>query len=93
MAVLQRPSLTNRDPFKGFYGRPEIIRLAVMLCVRFPLPLRNVEDVLHERGVDISYETVRYWWSRFALMIAAGIHWVVSRIFRTLGHVTTIPWF
>ena len=32
-----------------------------MLYVRFPLSLRNVEDLLHERGVDVSHETVRFW--------------------------------
>ena len=37
-----------------------------MLYVRFPLSLRNVEDLLHERGVDVSYESVRYWWHRFS---------------------------
>jgi putative transposase len=31
------------------------------MCVRFPLSLRNVEDLLHERGIDISHETVRFW--------------------------------
>ena len=36
-----------------------------MLYVRFPLSLRNVEDLLHERGVDVSYESVRYCWHRF----------------------------
>ena len=36
-----------------------------MLYVRFPLSLRNVEDHLHERGVDVSYESVRYWWHKF----------------------------
>jgi putative transposase len=44
---------------------PEIIRLAVMMYVRFPLSLRNVEDLLHERGIDISHDTVRFWWNRF----------------------------
>ena len=39
---------------------PEIIRLAVMMYVRFPLSLRNVEDLLHERGIDISHKTVRF---------------------------------
>jgi putative transposase len=43
--------------------RPEIIRLAVMLCVRFPLSLRNLEELMHERGIEISHETVRFWWS------------------------------
>ena len=56
-----------------FHTSPEIIRLAVMLYVRFPLSLRNVEDLLHERGVDISHETVRYWWNRFGPMFAAEI--------------------
>ncbi len=40
---------------------PEIIRLVVMLYVRFPLSLRNVEDLLHERGIDVSHETVLFW--------------------------------
>jgi len=44
-----------------------------MLYVRFPLSLRNVEDLLHERGIDISHETVRYWWNRFGPMFAAEI--------------------
>ena len=44
-----------------------------MLYVRFPLSLRNVEDLLHERGIDISHETVRFWWNRFGPMFAAEI--------------------
>ena len=65
--------MTKSDPFKGFHSSPEIIRLAVMMYVRFPLSLRNVEDLLHERGIDISHETVRYWWNRFGPMFAAEI--------------------
>ena len=65
--------MTTPDPFKGFQSSPEIIRLAVMLYVRFPLSLRNVEDLLHERGVEISHETVRFWWHRFGPMFAAEI--------------------
>jgi len=65
--------MTKSDPFKGFHSSPEIIRLAVMMYVRFPLSLRNVEDLLHERGVDISHETVRFWWNRFGPMFAAEI--------------------
>jgi len=52
---------------------PEIIRLAVMLYARFPLSLRNVEDLLHERGIDISHEAVRFWWNRFGPMFAVEI--------------------
>ena len=65
--------MTKSNPFKGFQSSPEIIRLAVMLYVRFPLSLRNVEDLLHERGIEISYETVRFWWHRFGPMFAAEI--------------------
>lgn len=49
--------MTKRSPFRHFKTGPEIIRLAVMLCI--PLSLRNVEDLLHERGIEISHETVR----------------------------------
>jgi putative transposase len=65
--------MTNRSPFRYFKTSPEIIRLAVMMYVRFPLSLRNVEDLLHERGIEISHETVRYWWNRFGPMFAAEI--------------------
>lgn len=65
--------MTKTDPFKYFHSSPEIIRLAVMMYVRFPLSLRNVEDLLHERGIDISHETVRYWWNRFGPIFAAEI--------------------
>ena len=44
-----------------------------MLYVRFPLSLRNVEDLLHERGVDVSYESVRYWWHKFGAQFAGQI--------------------
>jgi putative transposase len=65
--------MTKPSPFRYFKTSPEIIRLAVMLYVRFPLSLRNVEDLLHERGVDVSHETVRFWWHRFGPMFAAEI--------------------
>lgn len=65
--------MTKRSPFRYFKTSPEIIRLAVMLYVRFPLSLRNVEDLLHERGIDVSHETVRFWWLRFGPMFAAEI--------------------
>jgi putative transposase len=60
--------MTKRSPFRYFKTSPAIIRLAVMLYIRFLLSLRNVEDLLHERGIEISHETVRYWWNRFSLM-------------------------
>ncbi|CUH46980.1 IS6 family transposase [Ruegeria atlantica] len=65
--------MTKRDPFKCFHSSPEVIRLAVMMYVRFPLSLRSVEDLLHERGIDVSYETIRFWWNRFGPLFAAEI--------------------
>ena len=62
-----------RNPFRYFKTSPEVIRLAVMMYVRFPLSLRQVEDLLHERGIDVSYETVRAWWNRFGPMFASEI--------------------
>ena len=65
--------MSKPSPFKYFKTSEEIIRLAVMLYVRFPLSLRNVEDLLHERGIDISHETIRFWWHRFGPIFAAKI--------------------
>jgi putative transposase len=63
--------LAKHLPFHYFQTSPEIIRLAVMLYVRLPLSLRNVEVLLYERGSEISHETVRFWWNRFGPMFAA----------------------
>lgn len=61
------------SPFRYFNSSPEVIRLVVMMYVRFPLSLRNVEDLLFERGIDICHETVRFWWNRFGPLFAADI--------------------
>lgn len=44
-----------------------------MLYIRFLLSLRNFEDLLHERGIDVSHEAVRFWWNRFGPMFASEI--------------------
>lgn len=62
-----------KNPFRCFNTSPEIIGLAVMLFVRFPLSLRNVEDLLHERGIDVCHVSVRHWWHRFGPMFASEI--------------------
>jgi putative transposase len=61
------------SPFRYFNSSPEIIRLVVMMYVRFPLSLRNVEDLLAERGIDICHEKVRLWWNRFGPLFAADV--------------------
>jgi putative transposase len=61
------------NPFRYFHSSPDIIRMVVMLYVRYPLSLRNVEDLLFERGYDVCHETVRLWWNRFGPLFAADI--------------------
>ena len=78
--------MTQNSPFRYFKTSPEIIRLAVMLYVRYPLSLRNVEDLLHERGIEISHETVRFWWNRFGPMFAGEIRRKRVERRRTLPH-------
>ena len=63
----------STNPFRWFDSSPEVIRLVVLMYVKFPLSLRNVEDLLAERGIDICHETVRLWWNRFGPMFAAEI--------------------
>ena len=75
-----------KNPFRYFNSSPEAIRLAVMMYVRYPLSLRQVEDLLFERGIDICYETVRFWWNRFGPMFAAEIRR------RRVHHRSYSPW-
>jgi transposase-like protein len=60
--------LVMRNQFRYFNRSPEVVRLVVIMKVRYPLSLRNVEDLLAERGIDISHETVRFWLNRFGPM-------------------------
>ena len=71
------------SPFRRFNSSPDIIRLVVMMYVSFPLSLRNVEDLLFERGIDVCHETVRMWWNRFGPVFASDIR--KARINRMRG--------
>ena len=59
-----------RNPFRYFNSSPEVIRLTVLMYLRYPLSLRQVEELLFERGIDICHETIRFWWNRFGPMFA-----------------------
>ena len=59
--------------YAGYRFPPEIIDQAIWLYLRFTLSLRDVEDLLAERGVAVSYETVRRWVNHFGPMIAADL--------------------
>jgi putative transposase len=62
-----------RNLSRYFNSSPVIIRLTVMMYVRYPLSLCQVEDLLSGRGIDICQETVRFWWNRFGPLFAAEI--------------------
>jgi hypothetical protein len=55
----------------------------VLMYVRFPLSVRNVEDLLFERGIDICHETVRLWWNRFGPLFAGEVR--CQRVSRMRG--------
>ena len=61
------------NPFRYFNSSPEVIRLAVMMYIRYPLSLRQVEDLLFKRRIDVCHETVRFWWNLFGPLFAAEI--------------------
>ena len=94
-----------KNPFRYFNSSPEVIRLTVMLYIRYPLSLRQVEDILFERGIDICHETVRFWWNRFGPMMAAEIRkrriqnrnfsnwrWHVDEVFVRINGVPHYLW-
>ncbi len=93
------------NPFRCFNSSPEVIRLAVMMYIRYPLSLRQVEDLLFERNIDICHETVRFWWNRFGPMFAAEIrkrrihhqsysrwHWHLDEMFVRINGETHYLW-
>lgn len=86
---MPRPRKPN-SPFRCFNSSPEVIRLVVMMYVRFPLSLRNVEDLLFERGIDICHETVRLWWNRFEPLFASDIR--RQRVSRMRGLLIQRTW-
>ncbi len=63
----------GKNSCSGYRFPPEVIHQAIWLYLRFTLSLRDVEDLLAERGVAVSYETVRRWVNHFGPMIAANV--------------------
>jgi putative transposase len=80
---------------------PSIIQRAVWLYFRFPLSYRDVEEMLAERGIDVSYETIRRWILKFGPAIAANIRsrrvrpsgiWHLDEVFVRIGGKRTYLW-
>lgn len=84
--ALSHPQTASPSPLSYFKTSLEIISLAVMLYVRFPFPLSNVEVLLHERGIEISHETVRFWWNWFGPLFASELRK------RAVGGMRTSRW-
>jgi transposase-like protein len=59
--------------YSGYRFPPEIVQHAIWLYLRFTLSFRDVEDLLAERGITVSYETIRRWVNHFGPMIAADL--------------------
>jgi len=94
-----------KNPFRYFNSSPAVIRLTAMMYIRYPLTLRQVEDILFERGIDICHETVRLSWNRFGPIFAAEIRkrriahrnfsqwrWHVDEVFVRINGVNHYLW-
>ena len=95
--------MSKINHFKYYKSSPEMIKLAIMYYVRFPLSLRQVEDILHERGIDICHETIRYWWNKLGPVIAKELkkkktnaplkwRWHIDEVFVKIKGVTHYLW-
>lgn len=73
-----------------------------MYYVRYPLSLRQVEDILHERGMDVCHETIRYWWNKFGTLLLKEMkksghynsnwHWHIDEVFVKINGETHYLW-
>ena len=86
---MARPNKTH-DPFRWFDSSPEVIRLVVMMKVKYPLSLRNVEDLLYERCIDICHEAVRHWWNRFGSIFCCASRLAMRRISWTDQRISSV---
>src|SRR5437763_9447731 len=84
----------SRICYRGYRFPPDIIQRAVWLYFRFTLNFRDVEDLLAERGIEVSYETIRQWVMRFGSAIARDLRsrrprshgqWHLDEMFVSIG--------
>ena len=91
----------QKNSYAGYRFPPEIIQQAIWLYLRFTLSLRDVEDLVAERGVVLSYETVRRWVNHFGPTIAADLRkrrlkphttWHLDEVYRKIGGRMVYLW-
>src|SRR5438046_1680843 len=84
----------SKISYRGYRFPPDIIQRAVWLYFRFTLSFRDVEDLLAERGIEVSYETIRQWVMRFGPPIARDLRsrrprphgqWHLDEMFVSIG--------
>ena len=79
--------------FRYFNSSPQVIRLTVMMYIRYPLSLRQVEDLLFERGIDICHEAVRFRCNRFGPMFAADSYGAAMKVIGNSDRRECGRWF
>ena len=93
--------MMTKISYGGYRFPPEIIQQAIWLYVRFTLSFRDVEDLLAERGILVSYETVRRWGNHFGPMIAADLrkrgpkpdtHWRLDEVYLKIEGRSVYLW-
>jgi putative transposase len=93
--------MMTKISYSGYRFPPEIIQQAIWLYVRFTLGFRDVEDLLAERGIVVSYETVRRWVNHFGPKIAADLrkrrpkphtNWHLDEVYLKIGGRLVYLW-
>jgi len=89
----------NKVSYSRHRFPPTVIHRSVWLDFHFPLSFRDVEELLAERGIDVSYETIRRWILKFGLAIAANVRsrrvqpsrsWQLDEVFVRIGGKRTV---
>ena len=91
---MARSWMMNKIICRGYRFPPEIIQRAIWLYYRFTLSLRDVEELLAERGIEVTYETIRQWGIQFGPAIARDLRsrrprphsrWHMDEMFVSIG--------
>jgi transposase-like protein len=84
--------MSSQPNYRGYRFPPEIISHTVWLYHRFTLSLRDIEDLLAERNVIVSYESIRQWWATFGFDCAVGRHLLRAANYRILRGRAFVAW-
>src|SRR5919202_1719643 len=91
MPALALAPAADRSLFRGYRFPPEVIAHAVWLYVRLHLSLRDVQDLLAERGLVVSHASIRQWCGRFGPAIERVLPPVLRMLRHALRLLTSAP--